>query len=124
MSDLISRQAAGMTKDLAIRILTGDVIGTSEQTQEAVTMAVKALSELDVTDTNVGDISGYCDRLWRNAYERGKLDAQAEIIRCKDCRWRIDQSGTTAWLPCRALVTPSEFYCCQAERRQDSKRRC
>ncbi len=33
-----------MTKELAIRILTGDVLGTSEQTQEAVTMAVKALS--------------------------------------------------------------------------------
>ena len=32
-----------MTKELAIRIITGDVLGTSEQTQEAVTMAVKAL---------------------------------------------------------------------------------
>ena len=34
-----------MTNELAIRILTGDVLGTSEQTQEAVTMAVKALSQ-------------------------------------------------------------------------------
>lgn len=33
-----------MTNDLAIRIITGDVLGTSEQTQEAITMAVKALS--------------------------------------------------------------------------------
>ena len=33
-----------MTNELAIKILTGDVLGTSEQTHEAVVMAVKALS--------------------------------------------------------------------------------
>ena len=33
-----------MTNELAIRILNGDVLGTSEQTHEAVVMAVKALS--------------------------------------------------------------------------------
>ena len=44
-----------MTKELAIRILTGDVLGTTEQTQEAVTMAVRALSLPDVTNINVGD---------------------------------------------------------------------
>ena len=33
-----------MTSKLAIKILTGDVLGTSEQTHEAVAMAVKALS--------------------------------------------------------------------------------
>ena len=33
-----------MTNELAIRILTGDVLGTTEQTQEAIEMAVKALS--------------------------------------------------------------------------------
>ena len=35
-----------MTKELAISILIGDVLGTTEQTQEAVGMAVKALSEV------------------------------------------------------------------------------
>ena len=45
--------------------------------------------------------------------------AQSEIVRCKDCRWRKDQSGSTAWLPCRALVTPEDFYCGRAERRTD-----
>lgn len=48
-----------MTNELAIRILTGSVLGTAEQTQEAVTMAVKALSV---------------------------PSAQPEIIRCKDCK--------------------------------------
>ena len=45
--------------------------------------------------------------------------AQPEIIHCHECRWRKDQSGSTAWLPCRAIVTPSDFYCSRAERRTD-----
>lgn len=45
--------------------------------------------------------------------------AQPDIIRCRDCRWRKDQSDSTAWLPCRAIATPSEFYCAGAERRTD-----
>ena len=44
---------------------------------------------------------------------------QPEIVRCKDCRWRKDQSGSIAWLPCMALVTPEDFYCWKAERRTD-----
>ena len=44
---------------------------------------------------------------------------QSEIIYCKDCRWQKDQSESTAWLPCRAIVTPSDFYCGRAERRTD-----
>ena len=45
--------------------------------------------------------------------------AQPEIIRCRDCRWRQDQSGSTAWVPCRAIVTPSDFSCSRAERREE-----
>ena len=51
-----------MTNDLAIRILTGDVLGTTEQTHEAVAMAVKALSALPSADA-------------------------VEVVRCKDCKW-------------------------------------
>ena len=61
-----------MTNELAIRILTGDVLGTSEQTQEAVTMAVKALSQSYVPDTNVGDkISRQAaiDALWKALFK-------------------------------------------------------
>ena len=49
------------------------------------------------------------------------LSSQPEIIRCEDCRWHKDQSGSTAWLPCRAIVTPSDFYCGRAERRTDDE---
>ena len=46
---------------------------------------------------------------------------QPEIIMCGDCKWRKDQSGSTAWLPCMALVTPDDFYCGRAERRTDER---
>lgn len=51
-----------MTNELAIRILTGDVLGTSEQSHEAVAMAVKALSALPSADV-------------------------VEVVRCKDCKY-------------------------------------
>lgn len=35
-----------MTKEEAIRIISGEVLGTTEQTHEAVAMAVEALSKL------------------------------------------------------------------------------
>lgn len=44
-----------MTNDLAIRILTGDVLGTTEQTHEAVEMAVKALSDVH-TEITMADL--------------------------------------------------------------------
>ena len=45
--------------------------------------------------------------------------AQPEIIRCKNCKWRMSENrkATSLWLPCRALVTPDEFSCIYAERR-------
>lgn len=39
------RKVRKMNRELAIRILVGDVIGTTEQTHEAVKMAVEALQE-------------------------------------------------------------------------------
>ena len=57
---------------------------------------------------------------WRsNAIENLKAlpPAQPEIVRCKDCRWQKDQSGSTAWLPCRVLITPDDFYCGRSERK-------
>ena len=40
------------------------------------------------------------------------------VVRCKDCRWRKDKSGSTAWMPCRALVTPDDFSCVIGERKE------
>lgn len=50
---------------------------------------------------------------------RNLPSARPEIIYCKDCKWRENQNGSRAWLPCMALVVPNEFYCARAERRND-----
>lgn len=39
------------------------------------------------------------------------------VVRCRDCKWRDDQKGATKWMPCRALVTPNDFYCASGERK-------
>ena len=46
--------------------------------------------------------------------------AEPKIIRCKDCKWNRTENRkeTTQWLPCRALVTPDDFSCIYAERRE------
>lgn len=46
--------------------------------------------------------------------------ARPEIIVCEDCKWRMSENRktTSLWLPCRALVTPDEFSCIYAERRE------
>lgn len=46
-----------MTNDLAIKILRGEVLGTNEQTHEAVFMAIKALKEQSDVDVIRGKFS-------------------------------------------------------------------
>ena len=36
------------------------------------------------------DLSGYSDKLWKAAYERGKAEAHDEIVCCEDCKNRGD----------------------------------
>ena len=48
---------------------------------------------------------------------QGMDTVDAVPVRCKDCRWRDNQDGSTAWMPCRALVTPNDFYCPRGERK-------
>lgn len=45
---------------------------------------------------------------------------EPQIIRCKDCKWNRTENRkeTTQWLPCRALVTPDDFSCIHAEKRE------
>lgn len=70
-----------MTRELAISILVGETIGTTEQTREAVKMAVDAL-KADVPDTNVGK--------WV-ATEKGLRVTKYECSKCK--RLVIDDTG-------------------------------
>ena len=59
------------------------------------------------------DLSEYSDKLWRSAYERGKRDAQPEIIRCKDCR-HDDHCAIQD-----TARTGNTFFCGAAERREE-----
>ena len=86
-----------MTKEMAINILRGAVLGTNEQTHEAVFMAIKALKEQE------------------------RVDA-VEVVRCKDCRFFEDEDEygncyCSEW----GNVTKANGYCHDAERKEDGK---
>ena len=84
-----------MTNELAIRILTGDVLGTSEQTHEAIKMAVKVLS---------------------------LPSAEPEIIRCKDCKFYSPMNRETKTGICNLTMHQNfgdNWFCAGAERRTD-----
>ena len=82
------------------------------------------------------DMSGYSDKLWKKAYERGKAEAQDEIVWCKDCKhqikeWRTDKRlKDKGYMVCGcevvgdacgywALLGQDDDYCSMAERRTD-----
>jgi len=76
-----------MTNELAIRILTGDVLGTSGQTQEAVKMAVKALSSAQpepLTDKE--------QRIFLAAMGREEKVCKQVDEECRDCREPYEDS--------------------------------
>lgn len=71
------------------------------------------------------DLSEYSDKLWRNAYERGKAEAQAEIIRCRDCFWYRHNNHGHTWCdhPTGLIgfkVEPTD-YCSKGVRRTDER---
>ena len=101
MDDLISRQAA-------IKALENCELG------EEVFM-IKNLPSAQP------DLSEYSDKLWRNAYERGKAEAQTEIIHCRECKhgkWDIFDRGMWCELHPSLDVTEEDF-CSRAERGTD-----
>ena len=79
-----------MTNDLAIKILMGDVLGTTEQTHEAVAMAVKALSALPSADA-------------------------VEVVRCKDCKHKYLEN--MVWVCTFGLPGSPDSYCSYGERK-------
>lgn len=69
-----------MTKEMAIDILRGVVLGTNEQTHEAVFMAIKALKE------------------------QARADA-VPVVRCKDCKYYLNSNEK-----CGLIDTRLHFY--------------
>lgn len=119
MSDLIERQAA-------IDALDNIQIPRNASWYPYYQQALTAVSKLPsvhptYTDAEIQKMQDMEQAEIEKAFDLGREDAMAEIVRCKDCRWQKDQSGSTAWLPCRVLVTPDDFYCGRAERRTDEQ---
>ena len=73
----------------------------------AITYYSEAIKKVDEGKITIGE------------YERmiNVLRDVEPVVRCRDCKWRDDQKGTTKWMPCRALVTPNDFYCASGERK-------
>ena len=85
-----------MTREMAINILRGAVLGTNEQTHEAVFMAIKALKGQE------------------------RVDA-VEVVRCKDCRYYDAENHNCLDELGYARVWEENDYCSFAERRKDGK---
>lgn len=83
MSDLISRQEAIMAVVTAERGTEGTIEGTRN-----VVDCVRRIKELPSADT---DLSGYSDKLWRNAYERGKAEP-------KKGKWKKTKNPQEGWV--------------------------
>lgn len=117
MSDLIERQAAIDTLgEKPLAWTEGEYeLGLQNQWQSDVD-ALKALPSAQP------DLSEYSDKLWRAAYERGKKEAQADIVRCKDCKnsehWYRDRRRCFLWSEDGVSVFDDGF-CNYAKRRTD-----
>ena len=109
MSDLISRQAAidVLGKMQTYKLFAGDDMLLIDQAE--------AQTELMMLPSVQPDLSSYSDKLWRNAYKRGRTEAEAEIVRCKDCKWK---QGAECVRFAEIRVFPNDF-CSRAERREE-----
>ena len=47
------------------------------------------------------------------------LKADELVVRCKDCIYWKDQSGTPKWLPCCEIQTSGMWFCADGERRDE-----
>ena len=60
------------------------------------------------------DLSGYSDRLWKAAYERGKAEAQPDIIHCGECKYYDNSDGCFF----STATTGADGFCHWAERKE------
>ena len=93
--------------------------------QRTVKGKLQVAREVEALPSVQPDLSSYSDKLWRSAYERGKAEAQAEIIRCRDCKhWRegtaysyCDKLHGMGVLDIYDYMTSEDDFCSMAERR-------
>jgi len=109
MTDLIDRQTAIDTLDKHLR--TTDV-------PVSYPGIISALTEwLNKLPSAQADLSGYSDKLWKAAYERGKAEALDEIIHCKDCKHWSRETICDGFCSEDCMRHDEDFYCGYAERK-------
>lgn len=120
MSDPIDRQAAiDALRYAQHRFTVADEaggIGTVKWSEDVIYFAAaeRILTELPSAQP---DLSGYSDRLWTAAYERGKAEVEADIIHCGECKHRdpedhkCDCGHDILW----QLPRDDKWYCADAE---------
>lgn len=64
------------------------------------------------------DLSDFCDRLWKAAYERGKAEAQPDIIHCGECKF-LEYDSIFDGHFCRNRRVKLDHFCGYTERRTD-----
>ena len=62
---------------------------------------------------------------WTRTLIRSWLDSEptvdaVPVVRCRECRWRHDDSSTM-WLPCMEIKTLDDWFCADGERRTDEQ---
>lgn len=112
MSDLIERQAA------IAKIQEQEVMAVSEMDRVYNQALHTAIAVVKGMPSAQPDLSGYSDKLWRAAYERGKKEAQADIVRCKDCKHFAGEGMCCAN---DIIVQFDHFYCYYGERGEDEE---
>jgi hypothetical protein len=116
--DLISRKAA---IDEVKRL--HDVAWANwKETRISANTMIDALKDLPSAqpEPTLEQIEEYCHKRCLSIVDNALLHkyAQAEIIRCKDCKYQDEnwRMVSVRWLPCMDVRTGSNWYCGSAER--------
>ena len=111
-TDTISRQEA-------IDALDGEIEITGRTNAEAVKGYVRLVKDrLERLPSAQPDLSSYSDKLWRNAYDRGRKEAMEEIIRCGECKYMMADGSCYEFADDNLRPSASDF-CSYAERREE-----
>ena len=127
VKDCISRKAAiDAIMDADVCVTWNGVISDDD----AVDIAIKStkgsvISSIVNMPSAQPDMSEYSDKLWKKAYERGRAEAQAEIVRCKDCKHYKFADNRAFGFPVKRCEwtgfedVDNDDFCSRAERRTD-----
>ena len=111
MDDLISRTAAIDRINKQREHLRPDIFPQDKIGDAAYRICAEFIERLPTAQP---DLSGYSSRLWKAAYERGKAEAQPDIIHCGECKYYHDSDGCFF----STATTGADGFCHWAERKE------